>query len=87
MQQYETISRIKEQLERSINATEKTLNEENKKHALASVRKLYRDIMLELIALRRAGLNEFRLEKKYDDEVIREMEHNLDLEEARLNKN
>jgi len=86
MQQYETIYRIKEQLERSINATERTLNEDHKKRALASVRKLYRDIMLELIDLRRTGLYELRLEKKYDDEVIREMEHNLDLEEARLNK-
>ena len=87
MLEYETVYRIKEQLERSINATEKTINEESKKTALASVRKLYRNIMIELIDLRRAGLHELRSEKKYDDEVIREMEHNLDLEEARLNKN
>ena len=86
MEQHETIARIKEQLLRSINATEKTLNEENSKKALASVRKLYRDIMIELIALRRDGLNELRAEKKYEDEVIRMLEHNLDLEEARLSK-
>ncbi|MFD2887079.1 Na+/H+ antiporter [Chitinophaga cymbidii] len=86
MQQYETIARIKEQMLRSIRATEMALGEQTRKEDLASVRGLYRDIMLELTALRRRGLNRLRFEKKYDDEVIRDMEHNLDLEEARLNK-
>lgn len=87
MEKYETIARVKEQLLRSINATEATLNEHNKKEALASVRKLYRDITVELITVRRKGLNQLRREKKYDDEVIRHLEHNLDLEEARMVKN
>jgi len=86
MQKHETIARIKEQLQRSIHATEMVLSEQTKKEDLASVRGLYREIMLELIALRRQGLNRLRFEKKYDDEVIRGMETNLDLEEARLNK-
>jgi len=86
MTEYPTIGRIKEQLQRSIDATESTSNEQEKKDQLFSVRMLYRRVMLELVTLRRSGLERFRREKKFDDHVIREMEHNLDLEEARLNK-
>ncbi|MBN9379693.1 MAG: Na+/H+ antiporter [Chitinophagaceae bacterium] len=86
MDQYETLARIKEQLARSITATESTGHQKEKKQALNTVRSLYRKIMLELVTLRREGLNRFRLEKHYDDEVIRIMENNLDLEEARLNR-
>lgn len=42
--------------------------------------------MLELINLRRNALHLLAEEKRYDEEVLRDMEHNLDLEEARLNK-
>jgi len=86
MIEFPTIGRIKEQLQRSIDATESTSNEQEKKDQLFSVRMLYRRVMLELVTLRRSGLERFRREKKFDDHVIREMEHNLDLEEARLNK-
>lgn len=86
MEQYETIGRIKEQLQRSIRASENTHNEEDKKAALSSVRGLYRKIMLELISLRRDGLKELQRDTRYDDEVMRLMESNMDLEEARLNK-
>jgi len=86
MSQFETIARIKEQLERSIRASERTLIEENQKEEVGSVRKLYRTIMLELITLRRAGLKKLKATKEYDHEVLRDMEDNLDLEEARLSK-
>ncbi|TDQ11084.1 Na+/H+ antiporter [Pedobacter metabolipauper] len=86
MSQFETIARIKEQLERSINATERTRIEQTQKEQVTSVRKLYRDIMLELIDLRRAGLRKIKTTKEFDHEVLRDMEDNLDLEEARLNK-
>lgn len=85
MQQYETLSRVKEQLLRSIKATE-TAAINDSKLALGSVRKLYAQIMIELIALRRKGLYELKKEHHYEDEVIREIEHTLDLEEARFNK-
>jgi len=39
-----------------------------------------------LIELRRRELHRIGEEKRYDDEVIRDLEYNLDLEEARLNK-
>lgn len=86
MRQFETIARIKEQLERSIRASERTKIEQSQKEEVGSVRKLYREIMLELVALRRAGLKRFKSTKEYDSEVLRDMEENLDLEEARLNK-
>lgn len=86
MNQFETIARIKEQLERSIRATERTLLEQSQKEEVGSVRKLYRKIMLELVTLRRVGLANLKSTKQYDYEVLRDMEDNLDLEEARLNK-
>jgi len=86
MSQFETIARIKEQLERSIRATERTLIEQTQKDEVGSVRKLYRKIMLELVTLRRVGLKRLKATKQYDHEVLRDMEDNLDLEEARLNK-
>ena len=85
MAEYETINRIKAQLIRSINATEKAAKEDSRE-MLSSVRKLYVKVMLELIDQRREGLIRLSQTKKYDDEVIRAMEHNLDLEESRLNK-
>lgn len=86
MEEHPTISRIKEQLQRSIDATESSSQEQEKKEKLISVRMLYRRVMLELITHRREGLEKLRKEKKYDDHVLRQLEHNLDLEESRLNK-
>lgn len=86
MDEHPTIARIKEQLQRSIDATESSAQEQEKKEKLISVRMLYRRVMLELISHRRDGLNKLRREKKYDDHVIRHLEHQLDLEESRLTK-
>lgn len=83
MEEYETIRRIKEQLLRSIKATETAANP-NSKEALGSVRKLRNKIILELIDLRRKSLYRLGETKKFDDKVIKEMEANFDLEEARL---
>jgi hypothetical protein len=85
MADFETIARVKEQLLRSIRATEKASADESKQ-ALGSVRQLYKEIMIQLVDQRRKGLARILLEKKYDDQIIRDMEHNLDLEEARLRK-
>ncbi len=86
MAAHETIARLKEQFVRSIQATELALNEDGKKEELTSVRRLQKKIGLELIDLRRRELHRISEEKRYDDEVIRDLEYNLDLEEARLNK-
>jgi len=86
MATHESVARIKEQFVRSIQATELALNEDIKKEELASVRRLQKRIALELLELRRTELHRIAEEKRYDDEVIRDLEHNLDLEEARLNR-
>lgn len=87
MEQYETIARVRELLVMNVTAAELSLHEEDKRATLTTVRDLQRRINQELIDLRREGLYKFRQEKKYDDEIIRILEHNLDLEEARLHKN
>lgn len=84
MSQYETIERIKSQMLRSINATENAVKNDSRA-MLDSVRKLYVKIMLELIDFRRKELIKISQKKIYEDSVIRDMEHNLDLEESRLN--
>lgn len=84
MEQYDIIARIKDQFERSISSGD--TQGKTDKASMFTVRSLYKKIMLELISLRRKELYQIRLEKKYDDEVIRIMENNLDLEEARISK-
>lgn len=86
MQQYETIARIKEQFVRSISAMENAAQKPEDKAQMHTVRGLNKKIQIELIALRRAQLQRMRLDHRYDEEVIRILETNLDLDEARLNK-
>ncbi len=86
MAAHETIARIREQFVRSIDATESALDEDLKREELASVRRLQQQIALELLRLRRDELHQIADEKVYDDEIIRDLEHNLDLEEARLSR-
>jgi len=44
----------------------------------------YRQMLLELIDVRRKELSRFRRTKEYNEELIRDREWELDLEEARL---
>ena len=86
MNEHETIARVREQFVRSIQATELALNGDVKREELTSVRRLQKKISLELLELRRNELHRLGEGKRYDDEVIRDLENSLDLEEARLNK-
>lgn len=85
MQEYETIARVKEQIIRSVNASERA-KEEDTRAQLSAVRGLYNKIMLELLALRRDGLYKIKESKAYDSDVIKELEYSLDLEESRLSR-
>lgn len=85
MEQYESINRLREQFARSIAATENAVKAGDRKKLL-TVRGLITKISLELITLRREQLQRIRLEQRYDEKVIRVLETNLDLEEARLSK-
>ena len=86
MEEYESISRIKEQLSRSVAATDRSRDQGSESLQVGKSRKLYKNIMLDLIAQRRLYLRKLEDEKKYEDYIIRDIEDNLDLEEARLNK-
>ncbi|MFT4153497.1 Na+/H+ antiporter [Parafilimonas sp.] len=87
LEKYESVARIKEQFERSIEATDKARGEElTAKEFVGSSRKLYRKIMLDLIEQRRRILHKIEDEKSYEDYIIRDLEDSLDLEEARLTK-
>ncbi|RAJ08473.1 CPA1 family monovalent cation:H+ antiporter [Chitinophaga skermanii] len=87
LKQYDSISRIKDNLATTVATLESLHENEKTAHDVSTVRGLYNKVMLELVGIRREGLMKLRESKKYDDEVIRIMENNLDLEEARLYKN
>jgi CPA1 family monovalent cation:H+ antiporter len=80
------IQHIREQLVRNVELSEQAVATQLKKEELGSTRQLYKKIMLELLDLRRHGLEKISAENKYADEVLKDMTHNLDLEEARLKR-
>lgn len=84
IEQRDIIRRIYDQVNRSIEAIEEQDEIENRQ--LDFDQDLYRKVSLELIRLKREGLHVLNEKSQYDEEVVRDIEHNLDLEEARLNK-
>lgn len=81
----EAYKRLKERYERMIENTNKKL----KSHDVTVVPDFlpkYRNMLLELVAIRRDELVKMRHDKKYPDELLRDKEAELDLEEARLRK-
>lgn len=81
-----SIQRVKEQFELNIALSDATMHEKINIDKQSADHKMYKKVMQELIQLRRKGLDEVEEEKIYDHEVIRDMEYNLDLEEARLHR-
>lgn len=66
-------------------ANQKLLKEDTEK-AVPHFLPKYRRMLLELVNVRRRELYKLRNEKSYSDELLRRKEHELDLEEARLNE-
>jgi len=77
---YGSVKRIMEQLQRTIAFADPAQDDHD------PAKELKKKIMIELVALQRASLHTIGDENKYDEDVIRDMEHNLDLEESRLKK-
>ncbi|MDR6804226.1 CPA1 family monovalent cation:H+ antiporter [Dyadobacter sp. BE34] len=75
-----SVKRIVEQLQRTIALADPAQDGGH------SARDLKKKIMIELVALQRACLHTLGDENKYDEDVIRDIEQNLDLEESRLKK-
>lgn len=78
-------TRIKDRYERMAEIANRRLLKEEKEVATPHFLPKYRRMLLELVAIRRNELYKLRSEKHYSDELLRTKEHELDLEEARLN--
>ena len=80
-----TLKAINLQLKRSLEATVTTLSSDAK-IKLSNERELYKKVMQDLIDVRRKVVYELMENRAYDESVLRALEHNLDLEESRLNR-
>lgn len=80
----ETYKRVRDRYERMIEVAKKRLAKEEAEDEGASFLPNYRKMLLEIIEVRRKELSRFRHSNEYDEELIREREWELDLEEARL---
>lgn len=78
------LKRFYEQLQHTIRREELNASADEAARERAGARAEFIQIFLELVTNRRRALIELRREKIYDDEVLREYEHTLDLEEARM---
>lgn len=78
------LNRYYEQLLHVIGREEKMASGEDAREGRRQARERFNDIFLELVASRRAELVRMRDEKEFDEEVLREYQHTLDLEEARM---
>ncbi|MES1216713.1 MAG: Na+/H+ antiporter [Bacteroidota bacterium] len=80
----ETYKRVRDRYERMIEVTKKKLDTEEAADESASFLPHYRKMLIELVEVRRKELDRFRNSAEYNQELIREREWELDLEEARL---
>jgi CPA1 family monovalent cation:H+ antiporter len=80
----ETYRRVRDRYERMIEITKKKLLNEEAADEGSSFLPLYRQMLVEIVDVRRKELNRFRYSNEYSEELIREREWELDLEEARL---
>lgn len=78
------LNRFHQQLHHTIGREEHILADEEGLQEREQKRSQFNTIFLELIDVRRKELINIRSENIYDDEVLREIEHTLDLEEARM---
>lgn len=80
----ETYKRVRDRYERMIEVTKRKLEKQEAEEEGVSFLPRYRQMLVELVEVRRNELNRFRHSSEYNEELIREREWELDLEEARL---
>jgi monovalent cation/hydrogen antiporter len=83
-QNHETYKRVRDRYERMIEITKRKLESEEAENEEGSFLPHYRQMLLELVHIRRRELNYLRHTGEFSEELIREREWELDLEEARL---
>jgi Na+/H+ antiporter len=84
IENHEAYKRVRGRYERMIEVAKKKLEQEEGAEEGASFLPRYREMLVELVEVRRRELNKMRHSGEYDEELIREREWELDLEEARL---
>lgn len=80
----ETYKRVRDRYDRMIEVAKRKLETEESENQEAAFLPHYRQMLVELVHIRRRELNHFRHTGEYNEEMIREREWELDLEEARL---
>lgn len=83
-QNFDAYKRVRDRYERMIEIAKRKLESAEADEEEASFLPQYRQMLLELIYIRRRELNYYRHTAEYSEELIREREWELDLEEARL---
>lgn len=83
-QQNETYKRVRDRYERMIEMTKRRLENEEASADDPDFLPQYRQMLIELVHIRRRELNYARHKGEFSEELIREREWELDLEEARL---
>ena len=79
-------TQLKDRYERMVEITEKRLDQEEGKAELPASIPRYRQLLLDLIGLRRQELSRMRHNNEFSDELLRSEEFELDLEEARMRR-
>ncbi|HEX4852374.1 MAG TPA: cation:proton antiporter, partial [Puia sp.] len=83
----DAFSRVKDRYERMAKIAGEFLDEDEKVEKFATFLPRYRKMLLEMVAVRRNELAKMRRENEFSEELLREKEMELDLEEARLRHN
>ena len=80
----ETYKRVRDRYERMIELSKKRIRGEEHEDDVNSFLPHYRQMLVELVKIRRLLIRQFRYKNEFEEELIRERERELDLEEARL---
>ena len=80
----ETYKRVRDRYERMIELSKKKIRGEEKEEEGPAFLPHYRQMLVEIVKIRRLLIRQFRYKNEFDEELIREREKELDLEEARL---
>ena len=85
LKQHDTYQRVRDRYDRMIETAKKKLeSDEEAENSNDAFLPRYRQMLLELVDVRRKELARFRHTREYGEELIRDREWELDLEEARL---
>jgi CPA1 family monovalent cation:H+ antiporter len=85
VRKHDAYQRVRDRYDRMIETAKKKLEtDEEAQDPNDAFLPRYRAMLLELVDVRRKELNRFRRTREYNEEVIRDREWELDLEEARL---